>query len=334
MPLSLPRVDEIVLTRSRWPVVHDTSFLPDGTVNSSQKKVAHLNKRWSKVYSRFEDAWKKADDLRLEREAMRRSGGRLKKLESACVRLRDAIDKLYESHSLCEEAQNDESQGLPAYFMKRSRNPLRVKRAGRMDGCVDQNGNKVDCACPTGDPKTGCLGVKDNKGHELACTGLFEKQMKKLKIAEFFQIGGDCMLGPHTTMNQSVAGVKAFALPEGSLTIGREMAPSPACTLLAVSAADRVRPPQRRRQRRRMETGRAHGSRPELCLSSQVGDGARDSCPIGSSSDDIIHRNGSARMFLASFTAAGEESLQVGASSRRQPRTRSNFSMHNSLHAV
>eukprot|EP00930_Biecheleria_cincta_P028688 TRINITY_DN20009_c0_g1_i1.p1 TRINITY_DN20009_c0_g1~~TRINITY_DN20009_c0_g1_i1.p1 ORF type:complete len:285 (-),score=73.85 TRINITY_DN20009_c0_g1_i1:33-815(-) len=192
--------DSSLLARSsnagRGAVYARTSFESQAEENalksqmdSLRTQMEQMNEAWSKGRQAMEMSYGKTHSLKQQMDSIWKDSH--DKLEAACLKLRDSLDKAGEDRVLCEEAQGSDAEGLPALFLKRFEEPDRFAKfqGGEIRGCGEGK-----CSCPSGHEELGCQDATDRKRFELKCTDIMNRQVKDLDVLSYFRQGGACVI--------------------------------------------------------------------------------------------------------------------------------------------
>ncbi|CAE7769023.1 GIP [Symbiodinium sp. CCMP2592] len=123
-----------------------------------------MNAAWGKSREVMERTYGRAHVLKQQLDSTWQNGQAA--LDAACHRLRDSLDKAGEDRILCEEAQSSVTEGLPALFLKRFKDPVRFAnfQGGTIHGCQPSKFGSApgdECNCPDGHEELGCQDSTD-----------------------------------------------------------------------------------------------------------------------------------------------------------------------------
>ncbi|CAL1169084.1 unnamed protein product [Cladocopium goreaui] len=193
----------------RWPGSHRSvsSFeeLPalKAHVDELRKAIDSMNTEWARGRDAMERNYDKVHSLKEDLDSNWKA--RHDALEAACTRLRDSLDKVGEDRTLCSEAQSSSTEGLPALFLKRFKDPMRFTKfqEGKIHGCTPKFDND-ECLCPTGHEELGCQDATDSSSFELKCSNILNMQIPSSNVLDFFKSRGACNMSNHDELLKQV----------------------------------------------------------------------------------------------------------------------------------
>ncbi|CAJ1389416.1 unnamed protein product [Effrenium voratum] len=168
-----------------------------------KKSIDAMNSAWASGRETMEKSYGKVHTLKKNLDSNWHAGRDA--LEAACTRLRDTLDKAGEDRVLCEEAQSSTTEGLPALFLKRFKDPMRFAQfqGGVIHGCTKQF-DSDECNCPSGHEELGCQDAADPASFELKCSNVLNTQIPAAGVLDFFKSGGLCNISNHDELFKQV----------------------------------------------------------------------------------------------------------------------------------
>ncbi|CAE7209140.1 GIP [Symbiodinium pilosum] len=169
--------------------------------------IDSMNAAWGKGREVMERTYGRAHVLKQQLDSTWQTGQAA--LDAACRRLRDNLDKAGEDRILCEEAQSSVTEGLPALFLKRFKDPMRFAtfQGGVIHGCQPSqfgSAQSDECSCPAGHEELGCQDSTDTSSFQLKCSNVLNTQIPSAGYLDFFKSGGACSISGHDDIVKQV----------------------------------------------------------------------------------------------------------------------------------
>ncbi|CAE7474642.1 GIP [Symbiodinium natans] len=206
-------------------------------LDSLRSSIDSMNAAWGKSREVMERTYGKAHVLKQQLDSTWQAGQSA--LDAACRRLRDNLDKAGEDRILCEEAQSSVTEGLPALFLKRFKDPMRFAnfQGGVIHGCQPSKfgAPSDECNCPSGHEELGCQDSADSSSFELKCSNLLNTQIPTSGAVDFFKSGGACHITQEDEIVKQVVDddmlkhLETSAMPVGFFALPCYVATSEQC---------------------------------------------------------------------------------------------------------
>ncbi|CAK8985536.1 unnamed protein product [Durusdinium trenchii] len=197
-----PKTDLLRLTTASSTSFEELPALKSH-VDELKKAIESMNAEWARGREVMDRTYGKVHALKEELDGNWKAGHDA--LEAACSRLRDSLDKVGEDRTLCEEAQSSSTEGLPALFLKRFKDPMRFAnfQGGKIHGCNEKFGSD-ECSCPSGHEELGCQDEVNPSNIELKCSNILNSQIPASNVLDFFKSGGACNISSQDELMKQV----------------------------------------------------------------------------------------------------------------------------------